>query len=54
MGNPCIITVAITGPLPGKKDNPAVPISVEEQVESTHSPERFARVLEGICKQCRA
>jgi 3-keto-5-aminohexanoate cleavage enzyme len=36
MTSPCIITVAITGSLPGKKDNPAVPISVEEQVESTH------------------
>lgn len=36
MGNPCIITVAITGSLPGKKDNPAVPISVEEQIEPTH------------------
>jgi uncharacterized protein (DUF849 family) len=33
---PCIITVAITGSLPGKKDNPAVPISVHEQIESTH------------------
>jgi uncharacterized protein (DUF849 family) len=36
MGKPCIITVAITGSLPGKKDNPAVPISVAEQIESTH------------------
>lgn len=36
MPTPCIITVAITGSLPGKKDNPAVPISVEEQIESTH------------------
>jgi 3-keto-5-aminohexanoate cleavage enzyme len=36
MLNPCIITVAITGSLPRKKDNPAVPISVAEQVESTH------------------
>jgi 3-keto-5-aminohexanoate cleavage enzyme len=36
MTQPCIITVAITGSLPGKKDNPAVPISVEEQIESTH------------------
>jgi uncharacterized protein (DUF849 family) len=35
MSTPCIITVAITGSLPRKKDNPAVPISVEEQVEST-------------------
>jgi 3-keto-5-aminohexanoate cleavage enzyme len=33
---PCIITVAITGSVPQKKDNPAVPISVAEQVESTH------------------
>lgn len=33
---PCIITVAITGSLPGKKDNPAVPITVAEQIESTH------------------
>jgi uncharacterized protein (DUF849 family) len=33
---PCIITVAITGSVPGKKDNPAVPITVAEQVESTH------------------
>ena len=32
---PAIITVAITGSLPRKKDNPAVPISVAEQVEST-------------------
>jgi 3-keto-5-aminohexanoate cleavage enzyme len=36
MTTPCIITVAITGSLPGKKDNPAVPISPQEQVESTH------------------
>ena len=36
MSNPCIVTVAITGSLPGKKDNPAVPISVVEQIESTH------------------
>lgn len=36
MEKPCIVTVAITGSLPGKKDNPAVPISVSEQIESTH------------------
>jgi 3-keto-5-aminohexanoate cleavage enzyme len=36
MSEPCVITVAITGSLPGKRDNPAVPITVEEQVESTH------------------
>ena len=36
MAAPVIIAVAITGSLPQKKDNPAVPISVSEQVESTH------------------
>lgn len=36
MTNPCIICVAITGSLPTKANNPAVPISVSEQVESTH------------------
>ena len=35
MAKPCIICVAITGSLPTKENNPAVPISVEEQVEST-------------------
>src|SRR5450432_2814039 len=35
MATPCVITVAITGSLPRKKDNPAVPISAAEQVEST-------------------
>jgi uncharacterized protein (DUF849 family) len=37
MTTPCIITVAITGSVPTKKDNPAVPITVEEQVESTQA-----------------
>jgi 3-keto-5-aminohexanoate cleavage enzyme len=32
----CIITCAITGSLPGKNDNPAVPISPAEQIASTH------------------
>lgn len=35
MSDPCIICVAITGSLPTKANNPAVPISVSEQVEST-------------------
>ncbi len=34
-GKPCIICVAITGSLPTKENNPAVPITVAEQVEST-------------------
>lgn len=33
--DPCIICVAITGSLPTKENNPAVPISVSEQIEST-------------------
>ena len=36
MTKPCIICVAITGSLPTKANNPAVPITVAEQVESTH------------------
>ncbi len=37
MTKPCIICVAITGSVPRKKDNPAVPITVPDQVESTHA-----------------
>jgi 3-keto-5-aminohexanoate cleavage enzyme len=33
---PVVICVAITGSVPRKKDNPAVPITVVEQIESTH------------------
>ncbi len=33
---PCIICVAITGSLPTKENNPAVPVTVAEQVESAH------------------
>ncbi|MCE8009124.1 3-keto-5-aminohexanoate cleavage protein [Aestuariivita sp.] len=36
MSKPCILCVAITGSLPTKANNPAVPITVSEQVESTH------------------
>lgn len=32
---PCIICVAITGSLPTKENNPAVPITIAEQIEST-------------------
>ncbi|KMO38467.1 3-keto-5-aminohexanoate cleavage protein [Methylobacterium tarhaniae] len=34
--NPVVIAVAITGSVPRKKDNPAVPTTVAEQIESTH------------------
>ncbi len=37
MTAPVIITVAITGALPRKKDNPAVPVTPPEQIESTHA-----------------
>ncbi|MGB9325099.1 MAG: 3-keto-5-aminohexanoate cleavage protein, partial [Pseudolabrys sp.] len=37
MAIPCIITVAITGSVPQKSDNPAVPITINEQIESTHA-----------------
>ncbi|HCV88031.1 MAG TPA: 3-keto-5-aminohexanoate cleavage protein, partial [Alphaproteobacteria bacterium] len=37
MAKPCIICVAITGSLPRKEMNPAVPITVAEQVESTQA-----------------
>jgi len=36
MTNPCIICVAITGSLPTKDNNPAMPITISEQIESTH------------------
>ena len=36
MTTPCIITCAITGSLPKKADNPAVPVTPAEQIESTH------------------
>ena len=37
MTNPCIICVAITGSVPRKENNPAVPITIAEQIESTHA-----------------
>lgn len=37
MTTPCIICVAITGSVPRKEDNPAVPITIAEQIESTHA-----------------
>jgi len=36
MKKPVIITVAITGAIPRKKDTPAVPVTTTEQIESTH------------------
>ena len=34
---PCILCCAITGSVPTKASNPAVPISIAEQVESSHA-----------------
>ena len=42
---PAIITVAITGSVPRKEDNPAVPITVTEQIESTHASYEAGAVL---------
>ena len=36
MTEPVVITIAITGAVPRKKDNPAVPVTPAEQIESTH------------------
>ncbi len=36
MTTPCILTVAITGSLPQKANNPSVPITPAEQIESAH------------------
>src|SRR3712207_9321746 len=37
MADPVIISVAITGSVPRKKDNPALPVTTAEQIESTHA-----------------
>ncbi|WP_370213592.1 3-keto-5-aminohexanoate cleavage protein, partial [Roseovarius sp.] len=37
MTKPCILCCAITGSLPTKANNPAVPITVTEQIESSHA-----------------
>src|ERR1700744_2175017 len=36
MPRPIVIAVAITGSVPRKKDNPALPVTPAEQTESTH------------------
>ena len=35
-GTPCIICVAMTGSVPTKENNPALPTTVADQIESTH------------------
>jgi 3-keto-5-aminohexanoate cleavage enzyme len=42
---PCIITVAITGSVPRKEHNPAVPITIAEQVESTQAAHEAGAAL---------
>ena len=37
MASPIVIAVAITGSVPRKRDNQAVPITVDEQIESTQA-----------------
>ena len=36
-GKPCILCCAITGSVPRKANNPAVPITIPEQIESAHA-----------------
>ncbi len=36
-GQPCIICVAITGSVPTKDNNPALPVTIAEQIESAHA-----------------
>ena len=50
MSNPCILCVAITGSLPTKANNPAVPITVSEQIESTH--EAFEARRQHLSRPC--
>jgi len=35
-GKPCIICCAITGSVPTTRDNPAVPVTIPQQIESMH------------------
>lgn len=37
MTNPCILCCAITGSVPTKADNPALPVTISEQVESSQA-----------------
>ena len=37
MSKPAVIAVAITGSVPRKADNPALPVTPAEQIESTHA-----------------
>lgn len=48
MPRPAIFAVAITGSIPRKKDNPAVPVTPNEQIESTHEAYEAGAVLAHI------
>ncbi|WP_187429519.1 3-keto-5-aminohexanoate cleavage enzyme [Roseobacter fucihabitans] len=37
MTNPCIICIALTGSVPTKADNPALPVTISEQIESAQA-----------------
>ncbi|HET9668038.1 MAG TPA: 3-keto-5-aminohexanoate cleavage protein [Casimicrobiaceae bacterium] len=45
MAEPVVIAVAITGSQPKKKDNPAVPVTPAEQIESTHEAYKAGATL---------
>ena len=45
---PVVVAVAITGSVPRKKDNPAVPVTVAEQIESTQQAYQAGATLAHI------
>ena len=45
MPQPCIISAAITGSLPRTSDNPAVPITADEQIVSTYAASKAGATL---------
>ncbi|GJD37285.1 3-keto-5-aminohexanoate cleavage protein [Methylobacterium aerolatum] len=45
---PLVVAVAITGSVPRKKDNPAVPVTVAEQIESTQQAYQAGATLAHI------
>lgn len=45
MSTPCILCCAITGSVPTKVNNPALPITVQEQVESSHEDAEAGAII---------
>ena len=49
---PVVIAVAITGSVPRKADNPAVPVTPAEQIESTHQAFEAGASLRSALRLC--